>query len=177
MVAIAVVCASLVAQVAAGPQPQGWLDGVISVVFDPAWNLEHGPAIWALVVTVLFLSGVGFPLPEDIPLTLAGFTTFKQANETFVFAHFASTFFIVVIPILAGDLIAYGLGRRLGRNRAGLAVAQRARFRIGGSRAHAGSHGHRQQRDRGGGFSKLDFQQQSARWQLAESRRIRNPKS
>jgi membrane protein DedA with SNARE-associated domain len=54
------------------------------------------------------------PLPEDIPLTVAGFTTIKQAHDQFVLVHYLTTFTMVVIPILLGDLIAYGLGRRYG---------------------------------------------------------------
>jgi membrane protein DedA with SNARE-associated domain len=86
----------------------------IGAAFDPAWNVEHRFVIFATIAVLLFLSGVGLPLPEDIPLTIAGFTTIKQAHDQFVFAHYLTTFAVVVIPILLGDLIAYGLGRRYG---------------------------------------------------------------
>jgi membrane protein DedA with SNARE-associated domain len=62
----------------------------------------------------LFISGVGVPAPEDIPLTIAGFTTFKQCNDEFVFHSFLLTFIFVVIPILSGDLVAYHMGKRWG---------------------------------------------------------------
>jgi membrane protein DedA with SNARE-associated domain len=103
-----------------GTGDASWLDTAISTAFDPAWNVEHAPKIWGLIVTVLFLSGLGFPLPEDIPLSLAGFTTFRADRDVFQPGSFAVAFVIVTIPILLGDVIAYSLGRRYGfglRNR------------------------------------------------------------
>jgi len=92
----------------------GFVAGLIATVFDPAWNIAHGRVIWTVIVLVLFLSGLGLPLPEDVPLTLAGFTMFKQSGEAIVPAHFALTFLTVVVPILLGDMIAYGMGRKYG---------------------------------------------------------------
>ena len=89
-------------------------DSIVASLFDPAWNHEHGPAIWAIIVGALFASGLGLPLPEDIPLTLSGFTTAIRDEGHFVFAHYLTTFLIVVVPILTGDLCAYWLGRRFG---------------------------------------------------------------
>lgn len=86
----------------------------IAAVFDPAWNVANRATIWAVITVVLFLSGIGLPLPEDIPLTLAGFTTYKQANDVFVWWNFVVTFVVVVIPILLGDMLAYAMGRRFG---------------------------------------------------------------
>lgn len=94
--------------------PGGFVERLIATAFDPAWNLEHRLVIFAAIMGLLFLSGVGLPLPEDIPLTLAGFTTIKQSNDQFLLAHYLMTFTLVVIPILLGDLVAYGLGRRYG---------------------------------------------------------------
>jgi membrane protein DedA with SNARE-associated domain len=99
--------------VASAGQPR-FVDRLITAVFDPAWNAEHRLAIGALILIVLFLSGVGLPLPEDIPLTLAGFTIMKQARDVFIPTHFAVAFLILAIPILGGDIIAYSLGRRYG---------------------------------------------------------------
>jgi membrane protein DedA with SNARE-associated domain len=87
---------------------------LIGAAFDPAWNVEHRFVIFATIAVLLFLSGVGLPLPEDVPLTIAGFTTIKQAHDQFVFVHYLATFVVVVIPILLGDLIAYALGSRYG---------------------------------------------------------------
>jgi membrane protein DedA with SNARE-associated domain len=97
--------------------------GPIDKFFDPLWNVNNSGVIWSTIVIVLFLSGFGFPLPEDIPLTLAGFTTTKLINDQFVFSSFVFTFVAVVIPILAGDLVAYGMGRRFG-----FKLRERSRF-------------------------------------------------
>jgi membrane protein DedA with SNARE-associated domain len=88
--------------------------GIVAQFFDPAWNVEHRYIIWPAIVIILFLSGFGVPLPEDVPLTLSGFTTTKLLNDQFVFSAFALTFIIVVVPILSGDIVAYSLGRRFG---------------------------------------------------------------
>jgi membrane protein DedA with SNARE-associated domain len=101
----------------------GLVDRIISTVFDPAWNVEHRLLIGAVIVVVLFVSGVGLPLPEDIPLTLAGFTVIKQAGDVFVLSHYVVTFLVVVVPILGGDMIAYTLGRRYG-----LGLTERVHF-------------------------------------------------
>lgn len=90
------------------------IEQVLAAVFDPAWNARHRVTIWLCIVVILFLSGFGLPLPEDVPLTLSGFTTYKQSGETFVWWRYGVTFGIVVIPILLGDLVAYGMGRRFG---------------------------------------------------------------
>ncbi len=86
----------------------------VAMAFDPTWNVDHRFAIFAAIVTLLFLSGVGLPVPEDIPLTLAGFTTIKQAHHHFKLERYFLTFVIVVVPILLGDLVAYGLGKKYG---------------------------------------------------------------
>jgi membrane protein DedA with SNARE-associated domain len=120
---LAVALVNLVASSAEPSSVPGLGERVVSIVFDPTWNVEHRLTIWAVIVAVLFLSGVGLPLPEDIPLTLAGFTTIKQAHDSFVLGHYAATFVVVVVPILLGDIIAYSLGRRYGmglRERVGL---------------------------------------------------------
>lgn len=105
---------ALLDNVVAAEAQGGLFERIVSTVFDPAWNVEHRLLIGAVIVIVLFVSGVGLPLPEDIPLTLAGFTVIKQAGDVFVFSHYVFTFVAVVIPILGGDIIAYSLGRRYG---------------------------------------------------------------
>ncbi len=94
---------------------------IVTHVFNPAWNADHRSAILGVIVVVLFLSGAGLPLPEDLPLSATGFTTFKQSGDMFVWWKFVLAFSMVVAPILLGDLIAYSLGKRYGfglRNRA-----------------------------------------------------------
>jgi len=85
---------------------------IIEHVFDPAWNAAHRVVINVGIVVILFLSGLGLPLPEDIPLSAAGFTTFKQAGDEFVWWRYGLTFAMVVVPILLGDMCAWTLGRK-----------------------------------------------------------------
>ncbi|MBI5532694.1 MAG: DedA family protein [Deltaproteobacteria bacterium] len=87
---------------------------IVEHVFDPAWNAAHRAAINGGIVGALFVSGLGLPLPEDVPLSAAGFTTFKQAGDTFVLWRYVLTFVMVVTPILLGDICAWGMGRKFG---------------------------------------------------------------
>lgn len=106
-------------QVVAAAQEQ-WLPALVNSAFDPEWNVEHRTTIWVSVLVVLFLSGVGLPLPEDIPLTITGFTTFKQCGDRFSLPPFALAFALVTTAILSGDLVAYWMGKTFGfgiRNR------------------------------------------------------------
>ncbi|MBN1962356.1 MAG: DedA family protein [Deltaproteobacteria bacterium] len=95
-------------------QSTSFFHNLITTVFDANWNVEHRLIIWAVIVVVLFLSGVGLPLPEDIPLTLAGFTAIKQAQDEFILWHYILVFSLVATPILLGDIIAYTWGKRYG---------------------------------------------------------------
>ena len=52
------------------------LESIVDAVFDPEWNATHRVKIWAFIVSSLFLSGIGLPLPEDLPLMASGFTTY-----------------------------------------------------------------------------------------------------
>jgi membrane protein DedA with SNARE-associated domain len=99
------------------------LGSAIDALFDPVWNATHRVTIWAVITVSLFLSGIGVPFPEDIPLMASGFTTYKQAGDEVILWRYVLTFTVVTIAILAGDLCAYALGRRYG-------VAIRARFRF-----------------------------------------------
>lgn len=99
------------------------LGSAIDAVFDPVWNATHRATIWTVITVTLFLSGIGLPFPEDVPLMASGFTTYKQAGDEVVLWRYVLTFVIVTVPILAGDVCAYALGRRYG-------FAVRGRFRF-----------------------------------------------
>jgi len=90
------------------------LEQILAAAFDASWNARHRVTIWVSILIVLFLSGFGLPFPEDVPLTLSGFTTYKQSGDAFIWWHYVVTFTMVVVPILLGDLVAYGMGRRWG---------------------------------------------------------------
>jgi membrane protein DedA with SNARE-associated domain len=87
---------------------------LIDAAFDPVWNVSHQGLIWSTIVGLLLLSGIGLPIPEDLPLTAAGFTSYKYGGDQFVPTVFLTALVAVTIPILVGDLGAYALGRRFG---------------------------------------------------------------
>ncbi|MFH1231491.1 MAG: DedA family protein [Planctomycetota bacterium] len=60
------------------------------------------------VFITLFLTSVGFPVPEDIILLAAGFVT---ANG---FAKLELMILVTLISVLLGDLMLYGLGYNFG---------------------------------------------------------------
>lgn len=60
------------------------------------------------VFIALFLTSVGFPVPEDIILLAAGFVT---ANG---FAKLELMIPVTLVSVLLGDLIMYGLGYKFG---------------------------------------------------------------
>jgi membrane protein DedA with SNARE-associated domain len=60
------------------------------------------------------LTGVGLPTPEDIWLSLAGFSAYKQAGDRFVWYYYAGAMLITTISNLIGDSGAWFLGRKFG---------------------------------------------------------------
>ena len=106
---------ALAVLVAAGHGGVGhWFKEIVSNFFDPDWNSAHRNVIWGSIFAILILAGLGFPLPEDVPLTVSGFTTFKQAGDRFRLVNYLITFAWVVGPILVGDVLTYSIGRRWG---------------------------------------------------------------
>jgi membrane protein DedA with SNARE-associated domain len=65
------------------------------------------------VVAVLLLSGFGAPIPEDIPLLLAGFFCSEAGGRL---SHLSMMLPLTYAAVLGADLIVYGLGRRYGRH-------------------------------------------------------------
>ena len=92
----------------------GWLQALFATMFDPAWNQDNATVIWPLVLIVLFLTGIGLPTPEDIWLTLAGFSAYKQGGDEFIWYYFVAVFFGCSVAILLGDTCAWYMGRKLG---------------------------------------------------------------
>ncbi|MCK6439519.1 MAG: DedA family protein [Planctomycetes bacterium] len=77
--------------------------------------------VWSLIWVVLFASGIGAPLPEDIPLTLTGFLTFQSGffgshpnHMTFILGDFLYAFLYVTSAILIGDACCWWLGKKFG---------------------------------------------------------------
>jgi membrane protein DedA with SNARE-associated domain len=92
----------------------GWMELLFATLFNPEWNQTHAVAIWALILGILVLTGIGLPAPEDIWLTLAGFSAFKQSGDVFAWYAYALAFAACTTAILIGDSGAWWLGRRFG---------------------------------------------------------------
>lgn len=92
----------------------GWLEILFATLFNPAWNQEHATVIWPLIFAVLVLTGIGLPTPEDIWLTLAGFSAYKQGGDSFIWWYYVLAFFGCTISNLIGDSFAWMMGRRWG---------------------------------------------------------------
>lgn len=62
------------------------------------------------IAGVLLLSGFGLPLPEDVPLLIAGSLCYHGKAELMIMIP------VVFIAIMAGDGVMFFLGRRYGGN-------------------------------------------------------------
>lgn len=79
---------------------------------DPVYTL-------AVIFGVLFISGAGVPIPEDIPLTFTGILlSLPQTMERFggPVPSIITVGLTTYTAIISGDLIAYTLGRRFGND-------------------------------------------------------------
>lgn len=62
------------------------------------------------VFVALFLTSVGFPVPEDVILLAAGFVTAPDQD----FAKLGLMIPVAMISVLLGDVVMYGLGYKFG---------------------------------------------------------------
>ena len=73
---------------------------------DPlAWTLEHG---YPVLFGMLLFSGLGIPIPEDVPLVAAGVLA-SQGGIGLIQISLLCSFFV-----LSRDLVVFGLGYRFG---------------------------------------------------------------
>ena len=71
----------------------------------------HSPYMpYVVVLGLLLLSGFGLPIPEDIPLILAGYLTFYGYADPLLL--FPLTF----LAVLGADMMVFVLGRRYGHH-------------------------------------------------------------
>jgi len=70
-----------------------------------------GLFIATLVVVVLLLSGLGLPVPEDIPLLVAGYLCYSNPNVS-IWVMLPVTF----AAVLGADFLIYGIGRKYGHH-------------------------------------------------------------
>ena len=88
------------------------------------WFIAHlstmtplGAYVW--LGTLLLLCGIGLPIPEDISLIAAGYFAWKGV----LYIHTA--FAVCMTAVLAGDSLAFFLGRRYGRRVLASALARK----------------------------------------------------
>ncbi|MBI4406118.1 MAG: DedA family protein [Deltaproteobacteria bacterium] len=70
-------------------------------------NLSSNGA-YAIIFGILVACGLGFPLPEDIPLVASGYLCWDGTLEII------PTFLVTMIGVLIGDTILFFFGRKLG---------------------------------------------------------------
>ena len=75
--------------------------------------LEYGG--YAILFVLLFSCGLGLPLPEDIPLLLAGYFV-AQPQGTPGKMHLLPAAIVAWCGIIAGDCMLYSFGRKYGLN-------------------------------------------------------------
>jgi membrane protein DedA with SNARE-associated domain len=91
-------------------------------------TLDTGLTV-AAIVGVLFVSGAGLPIPEDIPLTFTGILLSLPHTADY-FGGFVPAIMTLAVflylAIVCGDLIAYSMGRRFGEGIANWPLLRRA---------------------------------------------------
>lgn len=60
------------------------------------------------LLMVLFLCGLGIPIPEDITLVIGGYLTYQGLT------HYPQTVFVGIAGVIIGDLTLYSIGRKWG---------------------------------------------------------------
>lgn len=88
---------------------QHWITNHLTFARIQHWITNHGfPGGVAIVFLLLFACGLGLPLPEDIPLIIAGAFLCTDA-KSWIITAIAAWF-----GIIGGDCIIYFMGRRYG---------------------------------------------------------------
>ncbi len=67
-------------------------------------------AFYPALLAILIVASLGVPIPEDVPLIVAG--VLLRTHPTVASWH--GTFIVAMIGIMSGDLVLYSLGRRWG---------------------------------------------------------------
>lgn len=60
------------------------------------------------LLLILFLCGLGIPIPEDISLVIGGYLAYQGLT------HYTQTVFVGIVGVMVGDLTLYSIGRRWG---------------------------------------------------------------
>ena len=70
--------------------------------------IQHGVFLYLGLFFLLLGGSVGLPIPEDIPLILAGIIAQNGRGEIWIL------FLVCYVGIMIGDLAIYGIGRKFG---------------------------------------------------------------
>lgn len=70
--------------------------------------LNSAPALYGVLFSMIVLSGIGLPVPEEMTLVLAGYLAYLE------FIHFWPAVFFMVLAIIIADIGGYALGRFAG---------------------------------------------------------------
>ena len=76
-------------------------------IFEFLTDLSGGTA-YAVIFGILIACGLGFPLPEDIPLIAAGYLVWDETLD------WLPAILVTLCGVMAGDTILFLLGRKLG---------------------------------------------------------------
>ncbi|QOJ15487.1 MAG: VTT domain-containing protein [Planctomycetia bacterium] len=84
---------------------EGWISNLMNLA------VEYG-AIYPAILGILVIASLGVPIPEDVPLILAG-VVLKTIPGA---ATWTGVLVVSMIGIMSGDCVLYMLGRRWGRD-------------------------------------------------------------
>ncbi|MBK8913884.1 MAG: VTT domain-containing protein [Phycisphaerales bacterium] len=84
---------------------EGWINNLMDLA------VEYG-AIYPAILGILIIASLGVPIPEDVPLILAG-VVLKTVPGA---ATWTGVLVVSMIGIMSGDCVLYMLGRRWGRD-------------------------------------------------------------
>lgn len=82
----------------------GWIDDLLD------WAVQVG-AVYPAILGILVIASLGVPIPEDVPLILAGVILRTEPRA----ATWFGVILVSLIGIMSGDLVLYTLGKRWGR--------------------------------------------------------------
>jgi len=71
-------------------------------------DLQNPLLIYGILFALLLLGAVGFPMPEDLPLIFGGIISHRGNT------NFLTTFAVCYTGVIAGDLVIFAIGRKLG---------------------------------------------------------------
>lgn len=77
-------------------------------VLAPSLLSMLGPYLGVFVV--LIACSLGLPIPEDVPLLMAGFMCYEELAHVWIMIP------VAMVGVLAGDFVLYGLGRKFGHH-------------------------------------------------------------